>query len=122
MTSIIVPLEQLLESTTEPVAERTPQPVAEPTTEPETGSVSGDRGTIIITAAVPTIIMTPAEIHRISKQFSRSARLFHSGSLAGAEPGRVVHDAVHDRVSVDPSAETVVPVLLGVPGTEDQLR
>lgn len=38
--------------------------------------------------------------------------------LARGDPEGVVHDAVHDRVSVDSSAEAGVPVLLRVLGAE----
>ena len=37
---------------------------------------------------------------------------------AGLDPDGVVHDAVHDRVGVDPGNESLVPILLGVLGAE----
>ena len=39
--------------------------------------------------------------------------------LAHVDPGRVVHDPVHNRVGVDPAAEPRVPVLLLELGAED---
>ena len=49
--------------------------------------------------------------------------LLHGGVLAhvvvaGVDPDGVVHDSVHDRVGVDPGAEPLVPVFLGVLGAE----
>ena len=35
---------------------------------------------------------------------------------AGLDPDGVVHDAVHDRVGVNPRTEALVPILLGVLG------
>jgi len=37
---------------------------------------------------------------------------------AGLDPDGVVHNAVHDRVGVNPRTEALVPILLGVLGAE----
>lgn len=46
--------------------------------------------------------------------------VFSHVDVAGVDPHRVVDDVVHDRVGVDPTAKTSVPVLLRVLGGKDR--